>query len=63
MLPENVALEIINQLTCGGLTYPQLESVLLFTKTASPNKKMQFKQIAVRVEKREIILQRVSNRR
>jgi tRNA(Ile)-lysidine synthetase-like protein len=56
MIPENVAMEILAAKTNGELTRPQLKQVLLFVKTAWPNKKLNFAKIKILAAKREIVI-------
>ena len=47
MLPNIVAIEIINRLTDGLLTRPQLNQVLLFAKTARSGSKHEFNNVKI----------------
>jgi tRNA(Ile)-lysidine synthase len=57
MIDEKSALEILRAATKGELTYPQLRQILLFAKTALPHKKLDFKDIKVRANLREITME------
>lgn len=57
MLPECAALEVLRNLTDCQLTTPQLRELLLFVKTAKPNKKMAWKNIYAQVDKRQLKLE------
>ena len=54
MIPEVVAIEILRLATNSELTHPQLSQVLLFAKTAIPNKKLKFKNIEITTSKHDI---------
>ena len=54
MTPEMVAIEILRMATNGELTRPQLDQVLLFTKTSAQGKKLKFKNIEIMATKHDI---------
>jgi tRNA(Ile)-lysidine synthase len=56
MWPLAVAREVLRAATNGQLTTPQLDQVLLFAKTARPGKKLEFKNVQVRADKRQVFI-------
>lgn len=57
MIDQSSALEILRRATCGKLMRPQLEQVLLFAKTARPNKILQFKELKITTKMRMIVIE------
>lgn len=54
MLPADVAIEILRQLTKGWLTRPQLGQLLLFIKVGKPSKQLSWKRLNVRLDVRRV---------
>jgi tRNA(Ile)-lysidine synthase len=54
MLPENAALELLRQITAAKLTRPQLKQFLIFIKVARPAKCLNFRNLKITAEKRDI---------
>ncbi len=54
MLPADVAIEILRQLTKGWLTRPQLVQLLLFIKVGKPSKQLSWKRLNVRLDVRRV---------
>lgn len=61
MLPDNVALEVLRLLTSGNLTRPQLTKLLLFIRTAKPNKKIHFDDVQISVNQKSVILHQLNS--
>ena len=57
MIDEKAAMEILHKASSGKLTRPQLRQVLLFAKTAVPNKQLQFKSVKIRATKCELTME------
>lgn len=59
MAPADVAIELLNELTEGKLTYPQLSQVLLFIKAAKPGREIIFKDFSISAGKVSLSIKQI----
>lgn len=57
MMPNEVAIELLNKATDGRLTRPQLARVLLFAKVAETNRRLLFGNVKISTSQRNLIIE------
>lgn len=57
MTPDETAIELLNRATCGRLTRPQLNRLLIFTKASKANRHLLFSNVKISTSQRNLIIE------